>query len=200
MRDEAGGRRGRTVLTMTPTVLRVAPESFRGLQVDEYDVLVGTGALAGVRVELIEGVLVDVPPIGPDHAHTVSLVARQLRAGLAAGWDVREEKPLRVPPASEPEPDVAVVEERDYRTGHPSTAALVVEVADSSRVTDLQAKPALYASAGVTEYWVVDLVAREVVVHRDPGEAGYGTVETVRSGTLESRAEPRLRLDLGRVL
>lgn len=179
---------------------RVAPESFRGLQVDDYDALVATAALADARVELIEGVLVAVPPIGPEHAGTVEEVAGQLRSALPAGWRVREEKPLRLPPASEPEPDIAVVEDRDYRVGHPSWAALVVEVSQSSRATDRYAKSALYAGAGVPEYWVIDLVAREVVVHRDPGEDGYGSVEAVRSGMLESRAEPRLRLDLGRVL
>lgn len=184
---------------MTPTVLRVAPESFRGLQVDEYDALVATGVLADAPVELIEGVLVAVPPIGPEHAGTVEEVAAALRSDLPAGWKVREEKPLRVPPASEPEPDVAVVEDHDYRTRHPSWAALLVEVADSSRVTDLEVKPGLYAGAGVPEYWVVDLVAREVVVHRNPGEDAYGTVEAVRRGTLESRADPRVRVDLSRL-
>lgn len=174
------------------------PWAVRGLRVEEYDALVEAGLLDGERVELVEGALVEVAPTSPEHSASVQEVARALRRQLPKGWDVREEKPLRVPPGSEPEPDVAVVRDQDYRGEHPSTALLVVEVARGSIELDLTAKPRVYAAAGVTEYWVVDLGSRAVHIHRGPVGAGYDEVVVQREGELTSRTDPAfgVRLDV----
>jgi Uma2 family endonuclease len=85
---------------------------------------------------------------------------------------------------SEPEPDLAVVRgsARDYVDQHPTSAALVVEVSDTSLDYDRTRKARVYAQAGIAEYWVVNIVAGVLEVHRDPGESGYRSVLTLRSG------------------
>ena len=103
---------------------------------------------------------------------------------------MRLQAPLVLDDDSEPEPDVAVVagEYRDYVSGHPSTAALVVEVADSSLGLDRRLKGGLYARAGLLEYWIANLVEGVLEVHREPRPAPdtaygwvYRSVEILRS-------------------
>jgi Uma2 family endonuclease len=83
---------------------------------------------------------------------------------------------------SEPEPDLFVFERDAPRPYHPGTAALVIEVSVSSITRDLRVKPGPYAAAGVAEYWVVDVDARRVIVHRRPGPDGYEQFEIVGAG------------------
>ncbi|SDQ48133.1 Uma2 family endonuclease [Quadrisphaera sp. DSM 44207] len=139
-----------------------------------YDALVGTGALEGEPVELLEGVLVEVVPQGPEHADVIQVLTQHLVRSLPDPWLLRVQLPLAATTASEPEPDLAVT--RRTPGEHPSTAALVIEVAGTTQRTDLVHKPPVYAEAGVEQYWVLDLPRREVVVHTEPGEAGYATV------------------------
>jgi len=180
-------------------VIRLVPETVRGLSLEQYDFLVAAGQLDGERVELLAGELVSVPQISPEHASTVDKLADLLRAQLPAGWRVRAQSPLAVPPGSEPEPDVAVVPDGDYDHQHPRTALLVVEVSVSTPRTDLDVKAAVYAAAGVAEYWVVDIAARVVHVHRAVTAGGYGVV-TEYEGVLRSRTEPAFAVDLRDVL
>jgi Uma2 family endonuclease len=93
---------------------------------------------------------------------------------IGARARVRVQSPFVAPDESEPEPDVAVVAPGAYLDGHPRTASLIVEVADSSLARD-RAKAKLYAAASVDEYWVVNLVDDVVEVHREPLGEGYAT-------------------------
>lgn len=111
------------------------------------------------------------------------------RLELLAGWHVRVHSPLALDDESEPEPDVAIVagDPRDHVGAHPSTAALVVEVADSSLSLDRRLKGGLYARAGLREFWFVNLVNGALEVHRWPQPAAdaphgwrYGAVEVLR--------------------
>ena len=95
---------------------------------------------------------------------------------------VRVQSPLATSDQSEPEPDVALVAPGDYRTTLPTRALLVVEVADTSRRKDLGVKAALYATAGVPEYWVIDLQARAVHVHSEPADDRYQRIVPRRVG------------------
>jgi Uma2 family endonuclease len=97
-----------------------------------------------------------------------------LRQAFGAGWRVRVQLPLGLGPDSEPEPDVAVVrgDARDFLADHPTTAALVVEVADASLELDRRLKARIYARAGISDYWIVNLIDRVVEVRRDPVTAG----------------------------
>lgn len=187
---------------MVAPVLRLVPERVRGLRVAEWDALVATGLLDDARVELIQGEVVEMAPLSPEHTSTVKKVYDSLRAQVPAGWDVRAEAPLAVPPSSEPQPDVAVVPDEDYDHRHPTRALLLVEVARSSLPTDLEVKPGVYAAARVEEYWVIDPDARVAHVHRARGADGYHTVtvQAEADGTLVSSTEPSFTLDLRAVL
>ena len=152
----------------------VAVRPWRGMTRQQYDALVGTGALEAEHVELIEGDIVEVAPQGEDHARTIRHLTRKLGREAPDPWFLGVQLPLAVSGSSEPEPDLCLTELP--ASGHPTTAALVIEVAVTSQALDLQVKPAIYAAAGVTEYWVVDVPAREVVVHTEPGPTGYRLV------------------------
>ena len=141
----------------------------------EYDDLVRRGALDDARVELLYGRLVSMRPQGELHTYSVTRLARMLILALGDRAVVRVQAPFAAPNESEPEPDVAVVEPGDYLDGHPQTAWLLIEVADSSLARD-RAKARLYAEAQVTEYWIVNLVDEVVEVHRGPRAEGYATV------------------------
>ena len=138
---------------------------------EEYDRLVDLGVLHGDPVELVGGQLVVSEPQGSYHASVLGNAGDALRAALPQGWLVRIQMPLALDDESEPEPDLAVVPGtwHDYRASHPSRAALVVEVAESSLVFDREDKASLYARGGVPDYWIVNLVDRVLEVHRDPG-------------------------------
>jgi len=141
----------------------------------EYGRLIDMGVLhEDDPIELLEGRLVVAEAQHTPHATAIDLVGEALRQGFGAGWRVRIQLPLGLGPDSEPEPDVAVVrgEARDFLADHPATAALVVEVADASLDLDRRLKARIYARAGITDYWIVNLVDRVVEVHRDPVVAG----------------------------
>jgi len=137
----------------------------------EYDRLTEIGVWApGERLELLGGLLVVREPQGSRHATAVQLAVRALHRAFGRGWDVRCQLPIALDDDSEPEPDVSVVagEPRDYVADHPARPALVVEVADTSFALDRQHKASLYARAGITDYWIVNLIERVLEVYRDP--------------------------------
>jgi len=147
------------------------------------------------RVELLEGQLVDMSPIGPRHALAVDALNDELRLALRGQAAVRIQNPITLDDRSEPLPDAAVVRRpwHGYPDKHPGPqdVLLVVEVADSSLEVDQGAKLELYARAGIPEFWIVDLTTNQVHVHRDPGEVGYAEVIRVEpSGTLSIKAFP----------
>lgn len=132
----------------------------------EYSRLIDVGVLhEDDPIELLEGRLVVAEPHHTPHATSIDLVGEALR---------RVQLPLGLRADSEPEPDVAVVrgDARDFLADHPATAALVVEIADASLELDRQLKARIYARAGITDYWIVNLIDRVVEVHRDPVVAG----------------------------
>lgn len=154
----------------------------------EYERIVDAGGFApGVRVELLDGKIIDMSPQKSAHATAVGLVEEALRTCLPHGFHVRSQKPLALDDRSEPEPDVAVVPGRlrDYADTHPRTAVLIVEVADSSLAYDRTSKATAYARNGIGEYWVLNLRERVLEVHREPAEQGYrnravlGTAEQI---------------------
>jgi Uma2 family endonuclease len=155
----------------------------RLLRRSEYDALVSSGSFENERLELLYGQLVTMGPQGTAHAFSVQRLSKLLTLALGQRADVRIQLPVAASDDSEPEPDVAVVDVGDYLDDHPSDCHLVIEVADSSRKTDLELKARLYAEMGVPDYWVVDLARRELVVHRDPAGDRYREVRTFAAGT-----------------
>ena len=145
----------------------------------EYHRLAELGFFEGRRVELIEGQVIDMAAMKSPHAVAIDLVDAALKAVFGNGFYIRQQKPFVVSDISEPEPDVAVVQGsiRDYAEAHPTAAALLVEVADTSVSYDRTFKGSLYAKAGVAEYWIVNLVKRQLEVYRQPvadEQATYG--------------------------
>ena len=137
----------------------------------EYYQMGDLGWFDDQRVELVGGEVLEMPPKKDLHVACVSLAAKSVARAFGDGHWVRTQDPLRLINDSEPEPDVAVVRgaERDYiGTGHPSSALLVIEVADTTLTYDLGVKASLYAASNLQDYWVVDLVGMTVHLHRDP--------------------------------
>jgi Uma2 family endonuclease len=179
----------------------VWPERIRPLRRVEYDALVQQGLLADSRVELLLGSLVDMTPQGPLHADIVARLAAQLTRSLPADVQVRSHSPLAVSDDSEPEPDIAVVRAGNYRSGHPQQALLVVEVAETSLRKDRSIKSALYATADIPEFWIVNLAENVVEVHRHPSDRRYTIIERIeREGTLTAEAFPQVRISVADLL
>jgi Uma2 family endonuclease len=145
---------------------------------EEYHRLVESGGFdEDTRIELIDGLLVDMSPKSPAHEDALAWLDRAIQLAVDdARFRVRVQMALSLG-SSEPEPDLAVVELDAPRPYHPATAALVIEVSVSSLRRDLRTKPMVYARAGIPLYWVIDLDNRRAVVHAAPGPDGYGSVE-----------------------
>lgn len=141
----------------------------------EYDELVRRGALEDARVELLHGRIVSMSPQGELHVSSVTRLVKMLIRALGDRAEVRVQAPFIAPDESEPEPDVAVVPPGAYLDTHPQSALLIVEVSDTSLARD-RAKASLYAAAGVSEYWIVNIADDVVEVHREPVVAGYAAV------------------------
>jgi Uma2 family endonuclease len=172
------------------------------LSVDEYHRLIEAGSLGeDERVQLIGGSLVAMTPQGPAHALVIQSLNRLMAERLPPELALRPQLPLTLPGDSEPEPDLAVVRVEDARSRdhHPRTALLVVEVAGESLRFDREIKAALYARAGIPEYWIVNLVETTVEVQRDPDSAtgSYRARAVVSSdGTLAAKSVPSVRIDV----
>jgi Uma2 family endonuclease len=143
--------------------------SIRPLRRSEYDKLIDEGFFEGEPIELLWGCLVRMDPQKSRHAAAVQYLTELFVLAVVPSKraTVRIQSLFAATDDSEPEPDVAVVPVGTYRDAHPSEALLVVEVAERSLRAD-RAKAALYAAAGVPEYWIVNLTNDTVEVHRDP--------------------------------
>ncbi|MGZ8219557.1 Uma2 family endonuclease [Methylomagnum sp.] len=153
------------------------------------------------RIELIEGELIDMAPIGSFHAGLNNRISRwmaRLLGDKATPWT---QSPIRLSRNSAPQPDFALLRYRsdDYAKSLPTAAdvLLLVEVADSTIRSDREVKAPLYARHGVPEYWLIDLPTRCIEVYLDPVGGRYQTVRTVESGLLAPSAFPEATLDVG---
>lgn len=127
------------------------------------------------RVELIEGELVDMAPIGSKHAFLVDRMAELLSGGPQAGYLVRVQNPVVLGERNEPQPDIALVRRANYLDRHPSAedVLLIVEVSDTTLEYDRDVKLALYARHDIPEAWLLNAKAGELTVHREPAEGQY---------------------------
>src|SRR5882757_1018755 len=163
----------RTISTMSAASEALDLEPVRPLLRADYDRLVEAGVFEDERIELIEGRLVIMSPEDAPHASVGSALTRLLVLALEGQALVRVGSPLAVSDVSEPEPDLAAVALGDHSAEHPQTAGLAIEGSHSSLRKDRLIKPALYAAAGIAEYWIVDLQARAVTVLTEPDGVGY---------------------------
>jgi Uma2 family endonuclease len=184
----ASGETG--LLTRNPWVIR------RPLTVAEYHRMGEVGILTrDDRVELIEGQLIAMSPIGSEHSGTVNAFTHGLVLAIGRRGVVAVQNPVQLDDLSEPQPDFAVLKPRDdfYRraTPLPDDVLLIIEVADSSLAYDRNVKRSLYARHGIPEFWIVNLKAGEIEVCRSPKGEEYTSITRVgRDGVLEPQLLP----------
>jgi Uma2 family endonuclease len=171
--------------------------------IEEYHQLVATGILDDKRVELLQGIIVDMPPEGMPHAVYSTESVKYLRTLLGDRAEVREAHPITLPNDSEPEPDIAVVRTpiRQYLEHHPYPADIfwLIEYANSTLKKDLNNKKRVYAEAGIAEYWVVNLHASELIVFRDLGQSVYQSEIILAAGNISPLSFPDLQIDVNKL-
>ena len=172
------------------------------LTIGDYQRLGEVGILpADSRVELIDGALIDMAPIGSLHAGTVLHLSNLLSIGVGSAAFVWVQNPIVLDQHSEPEPDIVLLQPREdfYKLSlpRPDDILLIIEVADTSLQYDRQIKIRLYASHGIPEVWLVDLVGKALTVFRSPSELAYQEIIATPSlGRLSPKRLSTLTLDL----
>ena len=149
------------------------------------------------RVELIEGEIINMTPIGSRHAGTVNRINHLFSRHLRGRAMISVQNPIRLGEHSEPQPDISLLKPKDdfYASSHPGPedVLLLVEVSETSAEYDREVKLPLYARFGIPEVWLVDLEGKAIEVYRDPSSEGYREVQTLGYNALLS---PNLLPDL----
>lgn len=173
--------------------------------VEEYERMVQADILAiAERVELLNGEIVEMSPIGTRHAACVKRL-NQLFSQLVGGRAIiGVQDPIRLSDRSQPQPDLALLQPRSdfYVTAHPQPPdiLLIVEVADTSADYDRQVKIPLYANAGIIEVWLLDLVEQYLEVYRQPSANGYQHQQLHRNQQIFIQALPDLTISIDDIL
>lgn len=172
--------------------------------IDRYHQAVEAGVFDDAPVELLNGELIEMSPEGIPHSSFSDEAAEYLREQLRGLAKVRESKPITLPNNSEPEPDIAIVQlpVEIYRSHHPYVENIywLIEYSNSSLQKDLEVKFQVYATAGVLEYWVINLKTRELLVFRHPVNGAYRSQQTFTTGTISPLSFPDVQIDVARIL
>jgi Uma2 family endonuclease len=174
--------------------------------VDEYYRMAETGVLKpDARVELIDGKIIDMSPIGPFHGSITKYLNQILTAAAQGRWIVAVQDPVRLNDHSEPQPDIMLLKPAKdfYRTKHPQPedVFLLVEVSDTSLETDQEDKLPAYGRAGVPEVWIVNLNDLTIEMYREPNFTGYGNKTVLRAGNqAKPQAFPDVAVDVAELL
>ncbi|MFN7416297.1 MAG: Uma2 family endonuclease [Dolichospermum sp.] len=161
-----------------------SPLQLRLWTVDEYHRMAEAGIFEpSERVELLEGKIIWMIAKGTAHSSAVGRTNKLLQNRLGNQAWIAIQDPVKLNEQSEPEPDIAVVkiDPLDYADHHPTPAEvyLIIEVADSSLKLDTEIKAKAYSQAGIKDYWVLDVVKRELIVFRNPTAEGYQNREII---------------------
>ena len=164
--------------------VEIARHSFT---VEEYERMGEAGIFPpNARLELIEGEIYEMSPIGSPHAACVKFLSELLHSLFGGTLTIGIQDPIRLNDFSEPQPDVSLLRRRDdfYRGAHPTPAdvLLVVEVSDTTVETDRKVKVPLYARAGIPEAWLVNIPDGRIEVYSDPSGDAYGQVKQFERG------------------
>ena len=189
-------------MTTAAQLTQSAASTRRRFTVDEYCAMAEAGILAAdERVELLDGEIFVMPPIGPPHEDGTTRLSRDLILQLGDRAWVRVQNSVRLNDYGLPEPDIAVVRFRDdYHRNRPTPAdvLLVIEVADSSLRRDRELKLPHYAAAGIPEVWIANVPARQVEAFHDPVDGVYQSRRIVPAdGQISPRAFPDVALTVG---
>ena len=155
--------------------------------VQDYYRMAETGVLRpGSRVELLEGKINDMSPIGPFHGGIVKRLSRIFNSKAKGRWVVSTQDPLRLDDFSEPQPDIMLLKPAadDYTNRHPRSedVFLLIEVSDSTIDFDRDEKLPIYGKAGIPEVWIINLNDLAVEIYREPHFTGYGSKIILRAG------------------
>jgi Uma2 family endonuclease len=179
----------------------------RKLSVEDYHQMAEVGIFRpDERVELIEGELIDMPPIGHFHAGLANDLNRFFTPRTLGHAVTCMQNPIVLGPHSEPQPDFALLRHRAdcYKRALPTAAdtLLVVEISDTTLRYDRTIKLPLYASHGIPEYWLINVPEKRIEVHRDPDaeQSGYREVRILTEGLLAPACFPDLALDVAELL
>lgn len=173
---------------------------------EDYHRLAEVGILApDARVQLIEGEIHDMSPIGPFHGGVVNRLNEIFSERHKGRWIVSVQNAIRLDKHSEPQPDIMLLKRApDHYVSHipaPDDVLLLTEVADSSLEFDRRKKIPVYARAGIAEVWIVDLRESAIEVHREPHFTGYEKIIVFRSGDKVSPASfPDVKIDVAELL
>lgn len=172
--------------------------------IEEYHRMIEAGLLYERRVELLKGEIVEMTPEEEPHAYFSSETAEYLIRLLDSRAMVRSEKPITLMNNSEPEPDIAIVQRlgREYLKHHPYPVNIfwLIEYSDSTLDKDLEIKTKIYAEAKISEYWVVNLVKRELIIFRDPQNGEYTSKLTLTDGIIYPLAFPDLAVSVEAII
>jgi Uma2 family endonuclease len=172
----------------------------------EYHRLIELGIFAeDDRLELFEGEIIELSPIGPRHAACVKRLNALLSGQVGTTAIVSVQDPVQLNDYSEPQPDLVLLKPRAdfYAQRHPSPAdvLIAIEVADTSADSDRQVKLPAYARAAITEAWLVDLAGDRVEIYTQPGSGVYQEIRLILRGQeVVSKAIPRLKLKADDIL
>jgi Uma2 family endonuclease len=179
----------------------------RKLSADDYHRMAEVGIFRpDERLELIEGELIDMPPIGHFHAGLANDLNRHFAPRIDGRAVASIRNPIRLGLHSEPQPDFALLRIRgdSYKRSLPTAAdvLLVVEISDTTVRYDRTVKLPLYARHGIPEYWLIDVPQRRVEVHfsPEPEQARYGEARFLNDGPLAPACFPDLALDVAELL
>jgi Uma2 family endonuclease len=174
--------------------------------VEDYHRMADSGVLKpDARVELLNGQIIDMAPIGPFHGGVEKRLITLFSKLSQGRWLVSAQDPLLLAEHSEPEPDLMLLKSAsdDYTTRHPEPADvfLLIEVADSTLTFDRREKLPAYGRAGIVEVWIINLPEQCVEVYREPHFTGYESRTVCReSGTVSPQAFPDVTIEVGALL
>jgi Uma2 family endonuclease len=166
--------------------------------VEEYYRMAETGVLKpDARVELLNGQIIDMSPIGPFHGSVTKFLIQVFTDGNHGKWTLQVQDPVRLDDQSEPQPDLVLLKRSPdfYRKRHPrpEDVFLLVEISDTILANDREEKLPAYGRAGIPEVWIVNLIELTVEVYREPHFTGYEKKSVLRAG---DKASPMAFLDV----
>lgn len=173
--------------------------------VDDYHKLIDAGVFTSEsRIELIEGELIEMAPVGGPHIGTANRLTKMLVLAVGDHGVVSVQNPVTLPPYSEPEPDFSILRPG---AGMPASGVpraedvlLLIEVADTTLRYDRSTKLRLYANKGIVEYWIVNIEKKRIETYADPTSGGYATTGALASGDRATpRALPMVQLDVAAI-
>jgi Uma2 family endonuclease len=174
--------------------------------VRDYYRMAETGVLRpDARVELLDGKIIDMSPIGPFHGGVANYLNQVFTAAAKGRWLMSVQNPVRMDDYSEPQPDIMLLKPAKdfYRRRHPQPADvfLLIEISDSTLATDQADKIPAYGRAGIPEVWIVNLNELTVEVYREPQFNGYASKTVLQAGAqAKPLAFPDVAVDVAELL